>query len=330
MAAEMKKQLDCLKKSRASYTGAITRTRNKFQRMAEEPPSSYDMGLLQATLASTERSAAACRNIQQKVNDFDTDLVDAEVELDITEQFEEGVNQTVSLLNRLMATRRVHRAVSDLQSDLLDLGCFSTYERCINLQRTIEEKLEKALEAVEKIIPKRIRLGSSREDLSVRASVSSTSTPDAEVSFYYNNKLHNYNVIHINLQITSLSSTTSSAFLSAAASASSSGISGGLLSGGSLLSGTYGGPLSDSSGGLLPRISGGLLSTTSGGLLSGTSGGSLSGTCGGSLSGTSGVLLSGTSGSSLSGTSGGSLSGTSGILLSGTSGGLLSGTSGGL
>ena len=46
-------------------------------------------------------------------------------------------------------------SLGELSPGYLCRSCFSTYERYINLQRSIEENLENALEAVEKSTPKK-------------------------------------------------------------------------------------------------------------------------------------------------------------------------------
>ena len=120
------KDFDQLKKSRSSYVGAVTRLRNRYIRITEENPSTFDLGAMAASLASHEKSATHCRKVQEDICDFEIASSDIhfslEEELEVGDTFEESVEATSSLINRLMATRRAQRAPTTLKSDLEDLG----------------------------------------------------------------------------------------------------------------------------------------------------------------------------------------------------------------
>ena len=121
-----KKAIEALKKSRSSYIGAVTRTRNKYLRIAEDSPATYDLGLLQGTLASVERSATACRGVHEKICDYDSDLINLEEEQDISDQYEEGIESDSDLINLeeeqdISDQYEEGRAATNLKSDLVDL-----------------------------------------------------------------------------------------------------------------------------------------------------------------------------------------------------------------
>ena len=79
---------NAMKKSRSSYNMAVTRMRNRYLRIAEENPSSFDLGAMASSLASLEKSATSFRKVQDDICDFDTATSDIPFNLD--DEFEIG------------------------------------------------------------------------------------------------------------------------------------------------------------------------------------------------------------------------------------------------
>ena len=117
--------LTTLKKSRSSFIGVVTRLRNRYSQVADRCSSTYDIGAMNGSLASLERTVAGYHKVQEEINDFDTTSLDQPInldeELDISETFEDNVEATRSLIQLLIATKRAQLASTDFRADLEDL-----------------------------------------------------------------------------------------------------------------------------------------------------------------------------------------------------------------
>ena len=117
--------LTTLKKSRSSFIGVVTRLRNRYSQVADRSSSTYDIGAMNGSLASLERTVAGYHKVQEEINDFDTTSLDQPInldeELDISETFEDNVEATRSLIQLLIDTKRAQRASIDFRADLEDL-----------------------------------------------------------------------------------------------------------------------------------------------------------------------------------------------------------------
>ena len=113
--------VETLMRSQSAYAGAITRMRNRFRRIAEDDPFTYDLGQLERQLASIEHTASAYRQVHQEICTEWADSLNLDDEQDISDTFEENVETTCSLLHHLMALRQAQRASVGFQSDLEDL-----------------------------------------------------------------------------------------------------------------------------------------------------------------------------------------------------------------
>ena len=71
-----------MKKSRSSLTGEITRLRNRYLRIAEDNPSSFDLGAMTISLASLDKSATSFRKVQEEICDYDMAAIDTTFNLE--------------------------------------------------------------------------------------------------------------------------------------------------------------------------------------------------------------------------------------------------------
>ena len=110
-----------LKKSRSSLSGAVTRMRNRYLRIAEDNPSSYVLGSMDTNLTSLDRTATAYRQVHDEICTTGADSLNLEEEQETADLFEESVEATRSLIHCLMALRRAQRAATNFKSDLEDL-----------------------------------------------------------------------------------------------------------------------------------------------------------------------------------------------------------------
>ncbi len=109
----------------SSFIGVVTRLWNRYSKVADRSSSTYDIGAMNGSLASLERTVAGYHKVQEEINDFDTTSLDQPInldeELDISETFEDNVEATRSLIQRLIATKRAQLASTDFRADLEDL-----------------------------------------------------------------------------------------------------------------------------------------------------------------------------------------------------------------
>ena len=113
--------LEALMKSRSAYTGAITRIRNRFNRVAEEEPYTYDLGLLERQLASLDHTASACRQVHKEICSEGAGSLNLEEEQGTADTFDESVEKTCTLLNRLMAMKQAQQTAANVNEDLEDM-----------------------------------------------------------------------------------------------------------------------------------------------------------------------------------------------------------------
>ena len=102
-------------KSRSAYTGAITRIRNRFNRVAEEEPYTYDLGLLERQLASLDHTASACRQVHKEICSEGAGSLNLEKEQGTADAFDESVEKTCTLLNHLMAMKQTQQTAANVE-----------------------------------------------------------------------------------------------------------------------------------------------------------------------------------------------------------------------
>ena len=114
--------LTTLKKSRSSFIELVTRLRNRYFQVADRSSSTYDIGAMNGSLASLERTMASYHKVHEEINDFDTTYLDQPInldeELDISETFEDNVEATRSLIQCLLATKHAQLASTDFRAYL--------------------------------------------------------------------------------------------------------------------------------------------------------------------------------------------------------------------
>ena len=108
-------------KSRSAYTWAITRIRNRFNCVAEKEPYTYDPGPLERQLASLDHTASACRQIHKAICSEGVGTLNLEVEQATADIFDESMENTCTLLNRLMAMKQAQQTAANVNDDLEDV-----------------------------------------------------------------------------------------------------------------------------------------------------------------------------------------------------------------
>ena len=110
-----------LKKSQSAYSGAITPIRNRFCLIAEDEPSTYDLGQLERQLASIDHTSSSYKQVQSEICAEGADFPNLEEEQEVSDAFCESVERTYSLLHHLIALKQVQQAAANLDYDLEDL-----------------------------------------------------------------------------------------------------------------------------------------------------------------------------------------------------------------
>ena len=114
-----------LKKSRSSLNGAVTRLRNRYLRVADNDPNTFELGNMAASLTSLDTTVKHFYASQEEIMEFDDSSNDTPFnesdELSAIIAFEDSVDSTKSHINRLMATKRMLRASTGLHSDIDNL-----------------------------------------------------------------------------------------------------------------------------------------------------------------------------------------------------------------
>ena len=116
---------NAVKKSRASLNGAVTRMRNRYLRLADENPSGYDLSNMASSLSSLTTTAqhfyASQKKIMEYVDEPANTPFNEDDELAAIESFEDSVNTTTSLINRLMAIKKASKGLATLRTAIEDL-----------------------------------------------------------------------------------------------------------------------------------------------------------------------------------------------------------------
>ena len=99
--------------------------RNRYLRLAEEDPSTYDTANMASSLTSLDTTVQQFYTSQEEIMAYVDIRVDTpfneDDELAAIETFEDNVDTTKSLINRLMTTKRILRSATLIRSDLDNL-----------------------------------------------------------------------------------------------------------------------------------------------------------------------------------------------------------------
>ena len=113
--------LEALMKSRSAYTGAITRIRNRFNRVAEEEPYTYDLVLMERQLASLDHTESACLQVHKEICSEEAGSLNLEEEQGTADAFDENVEKTRTPLNHLMAMKQAQEIAANVNDDVEDV-----------------------------------------------------------------------------------------------------------------------------------------------------------------------------------------------------------------
>ena len=92
--------MEALKKSRSAYSGAVTRIWNRYARLLEEDPSSFDHGQLEHKLESIRNTDLSYHKIHEEISLAGEGTLSPEEEQETLETFEDSVERTRSLLTQ--------------------------------------------------------------------------------------------------------------------------------------------------------------------------------------------------------------------------------------
>ena len=113
--------MEALKKSRSAYSGAVTRIWNRYARLLEEDPSSFDHGQLEHKLESIRNTDLSYHKIHEEISLAGEGTLSPEEEQETLETFEDSVERSRSLLTRLIAIQTLSNLSSEIQFDLEEL-----------------------------------------------------------------------------------------------------------------------------------------------------------------------------------------------------------------
>ena len=111
-----------IKKRRSSLTGVVTRMRNRYRRLAEGDPTNFDLDNMANSLDTTVQHFLFSQEEVMAYVDVTVETpFNEDNELAAIETFEDNVDATKSLINRLMTTKRTLRSANLIRSDLDNL-----------------------------------------------------------------------------------------------------------------------------------------------------------------------------------------------------------------
>ena len=114
-----------IKKSRSSLKRADSRIRNRYLKIAEEDPTTYDLDNMSGHLTSLETTASHFLKSQNEIMEYSTNSVETpfneDDELNAIDVFEDGVTATRSLINRLRTTKLAMLGIDSIKASIEDL-----------------------------------------------------------------------------------------------------------------------------------------------------------------------------------------------------------------
>ena len=115
---------------RSSLTGAVTRLRNRYLKLAGDHPSTYDLGTMTSSLASLDTTAQHFYTSQEEILEYADETVNTpfneQEELAAIDGFEDSVQPTKTLITRLMATKQTTKDTAILKAAIEDLAAISS------------------------------------------------------------------------------------------------------------------------------------------------------------------------------------------------------------
>ena len=110
-----------LKKSRADLLGLITRIQNKTAALEDKDPITFDMGHLDRQITTINQRASEFQQLTNQIVVGAGNALNPEEERGVTEEFEENIEMTLTLVHRLMKLHTAHQSSSHFQDNLDDL-----------------------------------------------------------------------------------------------------------------------------------------------------------------------------------------------------------------
>lgn len=113
--------VETLKSSRSSFTGVVTRSLRRFQRMEDDDPSKFDLESLNDRLASLETTERRYFQVHDAICTEESDSHRREKEEELGDTFTENVETTRNILRRLIALKKIHELTTELDSTLNEM-----------------------------------------------------------------------------------------------------------------------------------------------------------------------------------------------------------------
>ena len=117
-----------IKRSRASYTGAVTKIKDKLTDIQPKEVSAYNVRMLERSLNSLTHAEEGFQQTVKEVQDLlETEEIgveyDEEEEQRIISRFTDHVNEVQDLAEDLLAARRIFQGLSNLKGEAQALVC---------------------------------------------------------------------------------------------------------------------------------------------------------------------------------------------------------------
>ena len=110
--------LDSLKRSRSAHIRVVTKERNRHQEMESSDPSTFEISKFKDKLKCMEAKREEFDTMQNLIWGYGPERIDLEEEQSVADQFEDNLDDTCTLLRRLISLNQVCRALRNLRKDL--------------------------------------------------------------------------------------------------------------------------------------------------------------------------------------------------------------------